>query len=41
MRMKNRGGIFHKKGSISKNIVENSLKNVEKCAILYKEFEII
>jgi len=31
---RNRGGFFHKKRKMPKKIVENSLKNVEKCGIL-------
>ena len=37
--MFNRGGVFHRIHKFPKNVVENSLKIVEKCGILYKEFE--
>ena len=37
--MVNRERVFNNYGEISKKDVENSLKIVEKCGILYKEFE--
>ena len=36
----NRGVVFHMKKIFSRGDVENCLKIVEKCGILYKEFEI-